>query len=227
MDAFALPAENRDQIGRSGARAARREGRIPAVVYGKRIDAQALSVGRREFGLLERSEGGTNALIQLEIAGASEPTMVLVREIQRQPVNKEPVHIDFIAIAMDEAVQVTVPLHFEGEPKGIEEGGVPQYVLYELQVSCLPGNIPVGISIDVSGLGLNDTLTAREVAMPEGVELVTDPDEAVVTVTLPAMEVEETEEAEGEAAEGELAEGEEAAEGEEPAGEAEAGESDE
>lgn len=207
MATSVLTAEARAKSGHSAAQAARREGFVPAVVYGPRIQPQKIQVPAREFDRLVRS-GGTKGLVELQIAGAA-GTMVLVKEVHRQPVTKEPLHIDFHAVVMDQEVTVNVAIEFVGEPKGVHEGGVPQYLYHAVDVVCLPLSIPTGLSIDISDLALNETLTLGDLPLPEGVALAGDPDDTLVTVTLPAaLEAEPAEGAE------EAAEGAEAADGE-------------
>ncbi|NUP98328.1 MAG: 50S ribosomal protein L25, partial [Armatimonadetes bacterium] len=107
-------------------------------------------------------------------------------EVQREPVSKRVIHIDFQAVAAGETVEVAVPLTFLGEPQGVIEGGAPQMHRHELLVSCLPANLPSGIEVDISGLGLHAHLTAAGIALPQGVSLAGDPEELIVAVTSPS-----------------------------------------
>jgi len=210
MATSVLTAEARSRGGRSGAQAARRAGFVPAVVYGPKIDSQKIQVSAREFDRLVRG-GGSKGLVELRL-GSGEPTMVLVKEVYRQPVSKEALHIDFHAVIMDQDVQVTVALEFVGEPKGVQDGGVPQFLHHAVDVTCLPLNIPAGLRIDVSDVGLNETLLLGDIPLPEGVALALDPEETLVTVTVPSVVEEEP--AEGEADESAAEAGAEAADGE-------------
>ncbi len=200
MATSVLTAEARSRAGHSGAQAARRAGFVPAVVYGPRIDTQVIQVPARDFDRLVRS-GGVHGLVELRL-GSGEPTMVLVKEVHRQPVSKEPLHIDFHAVIMDQDVHVTVAIEFVGEPKGVHEGGVPQFLHHNVDVACLPLKIPSELRIDVSGVGLNESLLLSDLPLPEGVALLGDPDETLVLVALPAAAeaVEEAEAADGEGA---------------------------
>ena len=200
MATSVLEARGRAGTGRSGARTSRREGFIPAVVYGPRIETQTIEVAIRDFDRLVRA-GELAGLVELRL-GEGDPTMVLIKEIQRQPVTKDPVHVDFHAVIMDQDVQVTVTIEFVGEPKGVTEGGVTQFLYREVDVTCLPLNIPSGLTIDISGVGLNETLLVGDLPLPEGVALATDPEETLLTVTVPTIIEEPTDEEELEGEEG-------------------------
>jgi large subunit ribosomal protein L25 len=164
---------------------------------------------------------GDNALYNIDFDGATSTARVM--DAQRDPVSGVLLHVDFAPVDMLERIEVTVPLAVVGEAPGVEEGGVLQQVAYEIQVESLPGDIPQEVTIDVSGLGMHENLTLGDLTLPEGVTLLSEPEEVAVTVTAPTEISEEEMEAAGiveepteeeEAAE-EAAEMEEAAEGEE------------
>jgi large subunit ribosomal protein L25 len=161
---------------------------------------------------------GDNALYNIAIDGSTSTARVV--DAQRDPVSGRLVHVDFAPVNMTERIEVTVPLHVTGDAPGVEEGGVLQQVAYEIQVESLPGDIPQEITLDVSNLGMNENLTLGDLTLPEGVALISEPEEVAVTVTAPTEISEEEMEAAGiveeptdeeEAAE-EVAEGEEAPE---------------
>lgn len=222
MEPSALTTRKRDKTGRGAARAVRRRGAVPAILYGRRQPATAVEVDAREFDRLLRDEG-TTGVVRLQFDDGAEPTVALMKEIQREPLTHAVRHIDFHAVVLDEVVDVPATLAFHGHPIGAEEGGILETQMRELIVRCLPLSIPSQIDVDVSGLNIGDRIAAGDLALPEGVELVTDPDETVASLQVPAMEVEEEEPEAGEMPElvgegeaGETVEGEAGEAGEEP-----------
>jgi large subunit ribosomal protein L25 len=216
-----LQAEQREERGKNAARRLRTSGMTPAVLYGERNEAggsTALAVPTRivDYTL---HHFGDNALYNIAIDGSTSTARVV--DAQRDPVSGRLVHVDFAPVNMTERIEVTVPLHVTGEAPGVEEGGVLQQVAYEIQVESLPGDIPQEITLDVSGLGMNENLTLGDLTLPEGVTLLSEPEEVAVTVTAPTEISEEEMEAAGiveePTDEEEAAEDEEAAEGEEAA----------
>lgn len=160
---------------------------------------------------------GDNALYDIELPGSEKATARIV-DVQRDPLTGRLLHVDFAPVNMTERIEVTVPVVVSGEAPGAKEGGVLQQVLYEVQVESLPGNIPQELEIDVSNLGMGENLTLGEIELPEGVTLVSDPEEVVVTVTTPT-EITEEEAAEAGIAEEQPEEAAEATPPEAPSGE--------
>ena len=222
MRQFQLAAELRHETGKGANRRLRQSGYIPAVIYGAGKENINLQVDEGLFGRLLR-EGGANRLISLRLDG--EDRAVLMQELQQDPVKGTPQHIDFLEVRLDEEVHVMVQVQLVGEAQRAEDGGVISQPLWEVEVSCLPTEIPEVLEIDVSGLVVGDSLQVKDVEVPPGITLVTDPEETVVSVVTPEEipeEEEDLEAADGEAVEdGEVAEGEEG----EAAEEAGAGES--
>lgn len=207
METVALKAHTRETRGKGAARVLRREGRIPAVLYGRETAATPISVELRALETILR-EGTGNVFIDVNIeeeAGA-EPHTVMIKEMEVHPTQRNILHADFYEVDMKRKIRVDVPVVTEGVPAGVEEGGILQVIRRELEVWCLPNKIPQEIVIDVSGLGIGDSIHIEEVPADEGVEYPHDVDFTVVAVASPTME-EEEEEVEG-AEEGEL-EGEE------------------
>src|SRR5919107_823806 len=204
----------------SGSRAAgrlRREGLIPAVVYGHGADPVSVSVVRRELRTALSGEAGSNALLDLQVEG--EAVLALVKEMQRDAVRNEVTHVDFIRVSRDEAVVVEVPIHFEGEaPEVTSGGGTLEQQLFNLTVTAKPGDIPSAITVDVSGMSIGDSVRVGDLSLPAGVTTDVDPEEAVAVaqVSQAAQEAEALDmeaAAALEAEEGEAAEGGEGAEG--------------
>jgi large subunit ribosomal protein L25 len=197
-----LKAEPRDGAGKGVARKLRAEGRVPAVLYGHGNDARALSVDAKElFHLLHGAAGG-NVLIDLVIDGKK--TMAMPREVQRDHVRGQYLHVDFLEVRRDEKVTVDVPIHLVGESAGVKAGGVLEHHLWELKIQSLPQDLPESIEADISHLNLHDALRVSELTFPDAWTILTAPEESIAAVVPPqAREVEaEAEEAvEGEAAE--------------------------
>jgi large subunit ribosomal protein L25 len=200
-----LQAEPRQDAGKGVARKLRAAGRVPAVLYGHGKDARSLSVDAKElFHLLHGSAGG-NVLIDLVIDGKK--TMTMAREVQRDHVRGEYLHVDFLEVRRDEKVTVEVPIHLVGDSAGVKAGGVLEHHLWDLRVECLPQDLPEAIEVDISALNVNDTLRVADLTVPDVCTVLTTADETVVAVVPPqAREVAEEGALEGEA-------GAEAAEG--------------
>lgn len=205
-----LQAESRTKLGSRNAGRIRREGLLPAVVYGLDNEVVSVTVSARELDHALHSESGANTLITLKLDG-QEDALALARQIQRHPTRNELVHVDFVRVRRDVAVAAEIPLTIEGEPPGVKEGGILEQLFFTITVEALPGNIPTSISVDVSHLALGDQLRVADLPIPEGVAVQHEPDELVAQISIPrGLEEEEAEAAEGE--EGEGAEGEEGAE---------------
>ena len=201
-----LKAEPRTDAGKGVARKLRASGRVPAVLYGHGKDARALSVDAKElFHLLHGAAGG-NVLIDLVIDGKK--TMAMPREVQRDHVRGQYLHVDFLEVRRDEKVTVDVPIHLIGESAGVKAGGVLEHHLWDLKVECLPQDLPESIEADISALNVNDSLHVSDVVVPDVCTVLTPQDEIVAAVVPP--QAREVEEVEAEAVEGE-AEAEEGA----------------
>jgi large subunit ribosomal protein L25 len=188
----ALQVEVRDAVGKGVARKLRAAGRIPAVCYGKARESVGLALDPNALRkLLDASDAGMNTIISLEGGGSVDGTMVLVKELQRDPVYGAYLHADFYTVDLEQRVEVSVPVHITGKAIGVEEGGVLDQALREIELSCLPLSIPKELMADVSQLDLGQSLHVRDIALPAGVELKSDPDLSVVSVVAPMKEEEE------------------------------------
>lgn len=186
-----ISARTREGTGKGAARTSRREGRIPGVLYGHGEESVSLSVDANELQKLVHSISIENTIVDLDI-GKGEPYKVLIREVQRHPFRDEFIHIDFFHVAMDEKIQVEIPIVLIGTPTGVKnKGGVMDHQLRELEVFCLPGNIPEKVEIDVTNLDIGDSIHVSDIQLPD-VEVLTDLDRSVVAVLAPTViEVEE------------------------------------
>jgi large subunit ribosomal protein L25 len=209
-----LVADVNRPVGKSAARKIRREGKVPAIVYGLGTDPQPVAVPTRDFEHILHGPGGMNTLIGLEISGRQE--LVLARQLVRHPVRHTLVHVDFIRVRRDQAVAAEVPIHLIGEAQGVRDGGLLEQTTFTLSIEAKPADLPTGIEADVSHLTMGDQLTVGDLKLPAGVVSTQDAGDLVVHVVEPkGMALPEEIEAEAaEAAEAEAAEGGEAAAGE-------------
>ncbi len=215
----ALSVAQREPAGSRAVRRLRRTGQVPGVVYGGGEPPAAFQVDGRELRLALAHAG---AVFDLSIDGAGS-TPVVVKELTRHPVHGQTVHIDFLRVRLDEAIEATVVLELTGteDAPGVKEGGVLEHVTRELTVEALPTEIPDSLQHDVSEMVIGDTLTLEALRAPEGVKLIDDPETVIATLSPPRLQVEEEPEIEEET---ELVEGEAPAEAEAAAGDESAGE---
>ncbi|HEY7170891.1 MAG TPA: 50S ribosomal protein L25 [Vicinamibacterales bacterium] len=187
-----LDAVVRDTFGKNEARRTRRDGKVPAVLYGGSGDsgngATPIAVEPKALLRILHSDSGANTLISLKIPGGSE-AKVLVKEYQLDPITHQVLHADFYRVAMDRAITVTIPLNVKGEPKGVkQQGGVLEFIRREVDIECLPGDIPEHIDVDVTELLLHQGVRLRDVATDPKWKPVTDPDTMLVHVIMPKAE---------------------------------------
>jgi large subunit ribosomal protein L25 len=215
-----LKAKKRDGSGKGVARTLRREGRVPAVLYGRELEAIHLSVDAHEAERLFHSISVDNTIVDLAVEGEKKPYLTLVREIQTHPWRPALLHVDFLRIQEGVAVDLEVPIKLLGVPAGVRlGGGVLEQMIHDLPIRCEPSKIPESIELDVSNMEVNASLRVADLVLPEGVEVRVPGDRTVCSVAIPKI-VEEVVTAvptlEGaEAAEGAVpAEGAAAAEGE-------------
>jgi large subunit ribosomal protein L25 len=202
-----LKAEPREADGKGAARRLRAEGKVPGVVYGHGMEPVAVAVDARDLFHILHTDAGANVLIDLEVR--KDNHLTLPREIQRDLIRGQFIHVDFLTIRRDEKITVDIPVEFTGESHGVKEGGVIEHHLWEVKVECLPTNVPERIEADISALGVGDGLKAGDLKIPKDVELVTDPEASIMAVVPPPIL--RLEEEEAAAAEAEAVEGEEAA----------------
>lgn len=207
-----LVAETGRAQGSAASRRLRREGKVPAVVYGSDLEPIAVAVNHRELMAALSTEAGVNAIISLDVDGGGTYT-TLAREIKRHPFKPRIDHLDFVQISLTEVVQASVSLDLVGEPVGVREGeGIVETINSTVSIEALPTEIPSSIEVDISAMDINDTMTIADLPTLAGVEYLDPEDTPIVSISLPsaALVEEEEEVLEGEAVEGEEA-GEEAA----------------
>ena len=203
MEQIAIKAVKRENLGTGESKRLRKQGFIPAVVYGHNVNF-SLKIPQSELLVLKKHHFSENLMINLFIEGEKEPLAVLVKDVQYSPLTEEVIHLDFLHISLKEKVSVKVPIEIKGEPKGVKEGGVLEHHLWEVEVKCLPTDIPESILVDISGLDIGDSLHIKDISFPENVEVLDDPDEVVVNVSAVKEEPEAEEAAVEEGAEPEI-----------------------
>ena len=210
MELIELKTQMRKSSGNGPARALRRQGHIPAVLYGPGKEPILLSVEKSAFEQVLKKGKASQILLSLIIKnGRNKKRTVMIKELQTTPVSRNYLHIDFYEVAMDRKIRVNVPVVPIGQAIGVEEGGILQVVRRELEVLCLPTNIPEAFEIDITALDIGDSIHVEDIPHDEDVEIPVEVNFTVITVSSPKVEaIEEAEEAE----EGEEAEAEEGAE---------------
>jgi large subunit ribosomal protein L25 len=188
MEEIRLKAENRVQGGKNVARRLRKGGVIPAILYGKDAEPLPLGISAREWKLLQnRVKSNTIIKMELKRDDKAEERPVMLKDIQRAVLSDAVVHIDFLQVSMERAVQVEVPIRLVGSPAGLVKGGVIEQHLRSIMVESLPGQIPEKIDVDISALDIGDSIHVKEITLP-GIKLLAPPDVAVVGVTPPQAE---------------------------------------
>jgi len=184
-----LEAQARDTFGKNEARRTRREGKVPAVLYGgDGGGATPIAVAPKALLKILHSESGQNTLISLKLPGTGD-TRVLVKDFQLDPITHEVLHADFYRVAMDKLLQVTIPIVVQGEPKGVkQQGGVLEHIRREIEIECLPADIPENVVVDVSELMLHQGVRVRDIATNPKWTPKSDPDLMLVHVIMPKAE---------------------------------------
>jgi len=187
-ETFSVEAEARETFGKNAARRLRQTGRIPAVVYGGGGPTLSVAVDPKAIMRILRSEAGHNAIFTLQIPGKA-PARVMLREWQWEPINGSLLHVDLVRIARDEKLRVRVPIRVTGEPQGVKiQGGVFEFILREVEVECLPDNIPEHITVDVTELTIGRQLRVSDLPVSESVKVLAEPGRVVAHVVAPKAE---------------------------------------
>lgn len=193
MTRLQLSAQTRKSLMKSYTKKLRREGKIPATVYGRELESKSIEVSLDEIEQILKSPGGRLSLIDLKLDGkVSKAHPVLIQEIQRDPITKKILHIDFHRVSMNEPVHASVPIVLVGDAPGTKQGGILEQFVRELEVKALPEHIPTHIDADVSHLQLGQSIHVGELKVPEDVEVLGPPADIIVaTVRMPVVRVEE------------------------------------
>jgi large subunit ribosomal protein L25 len=184
-----LDVKPRTETGKGPASRYRASGLVPAVFYGPSAEPVSLLVDAKQMSQALHTEAGGNVLINLNVEGTSRLTVA--REVQRHPIRGTILHVDFVNVARDRKIEAQVPLHLVGDSHGVHEGGVLDQHMHELHVEAVPTDIPTAIEIDISGMGIGDTIHVSDVKAPRGVEILTPAEEMIAAVVEPRVVTEE------------------------------------
>jgi large subunit ribosomal protein L25 len=191
MEKIVLKSEVRNEAGKRVAKDLRNKGLIPAVVYKGGKDAIKLQLDKAAIEQALHTKAGENAIITLEIAGeaSKKPKTVIVKEVQRDPIKNLILHVDFNEISLTDTLKVNVPLATHGEAAGVKkDGGVLEHIMWELQVECLPTDIPAKIEVDITNLEIGHFILVKNIAVPEGVKVLNDGE--LIAISVKAAKVE-------------------------------------
>lgn len=190
MEKLDITVEAREKSGKGVARKLRRDGKIPGVLYSKG-DSIPLSLNLLSLNKVFHSSAGENVLINLKIEGAKKKSerIALIRDLQRDPITGQLLHVDLFEVSMDKEIRIKVPIEIIGDqPLGIKEGGMLQHNLREIEIECLPSQIPDRIPVDASSLRIGDTIHVGDLTMEKNIKVITEADQPVVTVAAPISE---------------------------------------
>jgi len=191
MKTIELDVEKRSTTGKGEARRTRGGGRIPGVVYGAGKLNVPISVDRKALSDVFREGARENAIFLLKLAGSDQSRHAMIKEMQRDPVSRKPLHIDFVRVLMDVKITLKVPVEIVGIARGVKtDAGILDVVTREIEIECLPSNIPAHLPVDVSDLGIGDAIRVSELPPIEGVTIVDNPEKVVVHVAHPTREEE-------------------------------------
>lgn len=183
MSEITVEVTRREVTGKNANRRLRAAGFVPAVVYGGGRDSVPIQVERKVIHELLRQEGGEHAVFLLKMAGTDKSRHTMVREIEIDPISRQITHIDFQRVLLTETVRVSVPIELEGVASGVKnEGGVLDFMVREVEVECLPGDIPPKLTLDVTSLGVGDNFEVKDLVIPKGVNLLVEPGRVIVAV---------------------------------------------
>lgn len=184
---FDLNAQTRQRNGSAAVRRLRKEGLIPAVVYGRKVDASNIKVDGKAFSQLLGQSASDNVLVNLKIEGGKGDQLALVQQVQHDHLRGGILHVDFHAVDMNEEIHAQVPLELTGECEGVKLGGLLELHHHTLEVHCLPKDLPNKISVDISSLGIGSSVHVREIPLPQGVRVHLDGDVVVLAVSEPKV----------------------------------------
>lgn len=177
-----IKAEKRTELGKNASGRLRRQGLVPAILYGESIENIPLTLKKKDVIEILKSETGENTIFK--VAFDSEERDVMIKEVQINPITDELTHVDLIQISMDKPVRVSVPVELVGEPVGVKtEGGVVDFLLRELEIECLPREIPESVKIDISPLHVHQSFKVQNLTLPAGIKILHDPNTAIVVIS--------------------------------------------
>ena len=191
MEKIILNAEIREEKGKSKAKGLRRKEMVPSVVYQKGKDSLSIKVSGRELFHALHTSAGENVLITLKLKSdkKQKDKTCIIKELQKDPIKEDIIHVDFKEISLTENIKVKVPVHPHGEAEGVvKDEGVLEHVLWEVEIECLPTEIPERITVEVAAMKIGDTVYVKDLIAPPGIKILNDPELTVLSVTPPAKE---------------------------------------
>lgn len=191
-----LTVQTRTQVGRNAIKKVRKDGLIPGVIYGVGQEPINLEVNGRQLSTVLAHASSENILLELEIVDGDNKrnSLAMIQEVQHHPIQRQILHVDFHAVSATEKITAEVPIETIGEPVGVKtNGGLLEHNLRDLEVECLPADLPERIEVDVTNLDINQSIHVKDLKLPPGVETVTDADLTVVAVSAPRVDEEPTE----------------------------------
>lgn len=205
MAIIQLDSKKRTMTGKGSARKLRSVGRLPVILYGPETSPIMLSLDYKQLQKILRGKSAENIIFDLKIDsnGTNQSMRVMIKEIQKDPVTRDYLHVDFYEISMEKELEVDIPVYLVNTPIGVSEGGILEHIRRELKISCMPKNLVDKIEVDVSGLAIGQSLHMEDIDLPPGLKSIEDGDLTIATVVAPAIEEEVEEEVEEEAEEAE------------------------
>ncbi|MBW1614045.1 MAG: 50S ribosomal protein L25 [Deltaproteobacteria bacterium] len=196
MAAIQLDSKKRTMTGKGSARKLRSGGRLPGILYGPNTSPIRLSLDYKQFQKTLRERSAENIIFALRIDsnGKNQPKRVMIKEIQKDPVTREYLHVDFYEISMEKELEVDIPVYLVNTPIGVKGGGILEHIRRELKISCMPKNLIDKIEVDVSGLDIGQSLHIEDINLAPGLKSIEDGDLTIATVVAPTIEKEKVEE---------------------------------
>lgn len=196
MATIQLDSKKRTMTGKGSSRKLRSMGRLPVILYGPETSPMMLSLDYKQLQKILRGKSAENIIFDLKVDsnGTNQSRRVMIKEIQKDPVTRDYLHVDFYEISMEKELEVDIPLYLVNTPIGVNEGGILEHIRRELKISCMPKNLVDKIEIDVSGLDIGQSLHIEDINLPPGLKSIEDGDLTIATVVAPTIEEEKVEE---------------------------------
>jgi large subunit ribosomal protein L25 len=196
MATIQLDSKKRAMTGKGSARKLRSVGRLPVILYGPETNPTMLSLDYKQLQKILRGKSAENIIFDLKVDsnGTNQSKRVMIKEIQKDPVTRDYLHVDFYEISMEKELEVDIPVYLVNTPIGVSEGGILEHIRRELKISCMPKNLVDKIEIDVSGLDIGQSLHIEDITLPPGLKSIEDRDLTIATIVAPSIEEEKVEE---------------------------------
>ncbi len=193
MEKITIKGYRREKTGKEIAKKLRREGYLPAIIYGKDVNLP-IKIPISELRLLKSHHFSESTLIEISLQDSNKENIsCVIKDIQFHPLTDEVIHIDFMKVSMEEMVRVKVPVELKGEAKGVKEGGILEQMLWEIEIEALPLDIPEKIEVDISSLEIGDSIHVKDLELGDKIKIIEDPQETIVTIVAQQEEEEKAE----------------------------------